>query len=505
MLILAVGSASVFAAPAPARTSVQPAATAPAATRTEHWYEVSLGGKHAGYQHSQVIRENDLITTRQRVLLVIKRGQTEIKNSVEAETVETSANVLKSMRSRTELGGKPMVAEYTFGGDTVKITRIQDGNKLESSESLPKPSDPAWLTPAAAQTFIATRQAAGAKDFKVTTIDPAGGLEPSTDAYTLLEQATLDVSGKKVKTWKYKVVAGKPKDLEQTMWLDEKGEVVRIEMDLGGTKLITMASDRTRALRATESPEIMVATFVKPTGKTASLANARKVTEAEFLVSIPDADLPDLPVTGTQTFTRRSKSSAVVTVDASGKAQAAKGDDDGALKPSAWVNSEDEEIVKETRKALASLKEQATPAEKAEAIRAHVHRFIQSKNLGSGFATASEVVRSKSGDCTEHALLTAAMLRAASIPSRVVSGLVFADQFAGEHQVFAYHMWTQARIEVDGTPRWIELDATLASQAFDATHIALVTTTLKDGEFETAMSPIAKMLGKLKVEVVRAE
>jgi hypothetical protein len=505
MLILAVGSASVFAAAASARTSVQPAATAPAATRTEHWYEVSLGGKHAGYQHSQVIRENDLITTRQRVLLVIKRGQTEIKNSVEAETVETSANVLKSMRSRTELGGKPMVAEYTFGGDTVKITRIQDGNKLESSESLPKPSDPAWLTPAAAQTFIATRQAAGAKDFKVTTIDPAGGLEPSTDAYTLLEQANLDVSGKKVKTWKYKVVAGKPKDLEQTMWLDEKGEVVRIEMDLGGTKLITMASDRARALRATESPEIMVATFVKPTGKTKSLADARKVTQAEFLVSIPDADLPDLPVTGTQTFARRSKSSAVVTVDASGKAQAAKGDDDGALKPSAWVNSEDDEIVKETRKALASLKEQATPAEKAEAIRAHVHRFIQSKNLGSGFATASEVVRSKSGDCTEHALLTAAMLRAASIPSRVVSGLVFADQFAGEHQVFAYHMWTQARVEVDGVSRWIELDATLASQAFDATHIALVTTTLKDGEFETAMSPIAKMLGKLKVEVVRAE
>ena len=130
---------------------------------------------------------------------------------------------------------------------------------------------------------------------------------------------------------------------------------------------------------------------------------------------------------------------------------------------------------------------------------------VEAVGGGVGFATASEVARSKSGDCTEHALLTAAMLRVAGIPSRVASGLVFADQFAGEKKVFAYHMWAQALIGTGAEAHWVDLDATLSGQAFDATHLALVVTTLKDGEFESSMAPISKMLGKLRVEVVSAE
>lgn len=485
--------------PTPTPAALTPAVKA-AATTTNHWYEVSLGGKHAGHQHEEVVREGGLITTRQRVYLVIKRGDTEIKNAIESEFVETAEHAAKSMRSRTELGGKPIVAEFTFEATGVKVSRVQDGTRLETLEKTPAGD---WLTPVAAQTFIAARQTAGAKEFSVTTIDPAGGLEPTTDAYTFIENATLDTGIKKIKTWKYTMLAGKPKDLEQTIWLDEAGEVVRLEMDLGGTRLVTMASDRARAMRATEAPEIMVATFVKPTGKADVLVDARRIKKAEYILSMPESDLPDLPATGTQAFSRKDRRSATIRVDAAGTAKAGKGEEDGALKPSAWVNSEDTEIIALTKRALANTKDDA--ASKGEAIRAFVCRFISSKNLGSGFATASEVARSKSGDCTEHALLTAAMLRAAGIPSRVASGLVFADQFAGERKVFAYHMWAQAMIGSGADTRWIDLDATLTGQAFDATHLALVVTTLKDGEFESSMAPISKMLGRLRVEVVSAE
>jgi hypothetical protein len=488
---------------------VAPAVVAPAAkpaATTNNWYEISLGGKHAGHQHEEVVREGGLITTRQQVLLVIKRGDTEIKNVMESEFVETAEHVAKSMRSRTELGGKPIVSEFVFEADGVKVSRVQDGTRLESREKLPSGGAAGeWLTPAAAQMFIAARQAAGAKEFKVTTIDPAGGLDTSTDDYTFIERTSLDVGSKKIKAWKYKVITGKPKDLEQTMWLDEAGEVVRLEMDLGGTQLVTMASDRARAMRATEGPEIMVATFVKPTGKAEALAEPRRVKKAEYAVSMPEGELPDLPTTGSQTFTRKDKAAATLRVDVAGATAAAKGEDDGALKPSTWVNSEDAEIVALTKKALAGLKHDAEPSAKGEAIRAFVARFISNKNLGSGFATASEVARSKSGDCTEHAVLTAAMLRVAGVPSRVASGLVFADQFAGEKKVFAYHMWAQAMIGTGKEARWVDLDATLSGQAFDATHLALVVTTLKDGEFESSMAPISKMLGRLRVEVVSAE
>jgi transglutaminase-like putative cysteine protease len=490
---------------APPPVQPPPAIVAPApATTAERWYEVSLAGKHAGHQHEEIVTAADTITTRQRVLLVIKRGTTEVRNAVESEVVESRDHKVRTMRSRTELGGKPIVSEYVFGDDGVKVTRVQDGSRLQTNEKIPVGD---WLTPAAARAFVAARQTAGAKTFSVTTLDPAGGLEPSTDAYTFVEKTTLDVGGRKIAAWKYSVMAGKPKDLVQTMWLDEKAETIRLEIDLGGTPLVTTAASRERALRPTESPEIMVSTFVKPTGKADALRDARRVRKAEYVLSVPagGGGLPDLPSTGTQTVTRIDAASARVAVDIAATHPAATGDDDGALTPSAWVNSEDTEIVALTNSALAGVAKDADAAKKAEAVRAFVHRHITSKNLGSGFATASEVARTRSGDCTEHALLTAAMLRAAGIPSRVASGLVFADQFAGERRVFAYHMWTQALLGVGKEARWVDLDATLPGQAFDATHLALVVSTLKDGQFEASMAPISTMLGRLGVEVVKVE
>ena len=40
-------------------------------------------------------------------------------------------------------------------------------------------------------------------------------------------------------------------------------------------------------------------------------------------------------------------------------------------------------------------------------------------------ATAAEVARSREGDCTEHAVLLAALARARGIPARVAMGLVY--------------------------------------------------------------------------------
>lgn len=475
---------------------VQPAAAA----KVERWYDVSLAGKHAGYQHEEITTEPGAITTRTKVVLVIKRGVTEIHNTIESTVVENDKHEVVSMSSRTLLGSEPITAQYVFDAGGVAVTRTQQGNTIESKEKRP---EGAWLSPQAAQKFIAQRRKAGAKEFSVMTLDPASGLEPSTDTYTLLGPDTVNVRGKEIKTWKYRAKAGKPKDFEQTVWLDENGETVRSEADMGGMTLVTMISTLEAAKRASEAPEIMVATFIKPKGE---IADPRRVKKAEYTLATPGAALPDLPTTGTQTFTRRDTASATVVVDAQAAAAATKAEaeDPATLKATSWANCDDKVIKSLTEKAIAGVKD-ADAWAKAEAIRAYAGKHISKKDLSSGFATASEVARTASGDCTEHALLCAAMLRAAGIPSRAASGLVFADQFAGERKVFAYHMWTQALLERDGVKRWVDLDATLQGQSFDATHLTLVVTTLKDGEFETSMSPISKMLGRLTIEVVKAQ
>jgi hypothetical protein len=99
-------------------------------------------------------------------------------------------------------------------------------------------------------------------------------------------------------------------------------------------------------------------------------------------------------------------------------------------------------------------------------------------------------------------MLLAAMLRADGIPSRVACGLIYADEFAGEREIFGYHMWTQALLSIDGVPTWVDLDPTLAGAAFDATHIALGVSALGDADATSSLSGLIPLLGRVTIRVV---
>ena len=108
-------------------------------------------------------------------------------------------------------------------------------------------------------------------------------------------------------------------------------------------------------------------------------------------------------------------------------------------------------------------------AEAARQIEKFVSLYIHQKSLSVGYASAGEVAVSREGDCTEHAVLTAAMCRAAGIPAQVVVGVLYTDEFGGVADIFVGHAWTQAYIG----GKWIGLDATRAPNGYDARHIAL--------------------------------
>jgi transglutaminase-like putative cysteine protease len=169
------------------------------------------------------------------------------------------------------------------------------------------------------------------------------------------------------------------------------------------------------------------------------------------------------------------------------------------LKASAMLDTRDEEIIKLA--GAIDLTGLDAPAA-AERVRRFVHKYIKAKDMSVGFATASEVCRTRTGDCTEHAVLLAALLRAKGVPARVVSGLIYIDEFAGKKNVFGYHMWSQAL--VDG--QWVNLDATLGEGTpYDAAHITLSVSSLNEGEVQNFLVATAPLIGKLNIEVVKVE
>jgi len=77
------------------------------------------------------------------------------------------------------------------------------------------------------------------------------------------------------------------------------------------------------------------------------------------------------------------------------------------------------------------------------ALTSFVATFVEKKNLARGYDPASVVARRREGDCTEHAVLLAALGRSFGYAARVVHGMVFVDEkgqlLAGMHAWVEWH------------------------------------------------------------------
>lgn len=164
------------------------------------------------------------------------------------------------------------------------------------------------------------------------------------------------------------------------------------------------------------------------------------------------------------------------------------------LQPSPMIESADPLILEMAHQVLP---EEKDPWKVALALERFVHDKIERKDFSRAFATAAEVAKTPRGDCTEHSVLLAALLRAREIPCRIASGLVYVD--SAEGPAMGYHMWTEAYI-VD---RWIPLDAVMGKGGIGAGHIKVMDTSLPDQNPYVALLPVLQVLGDLKITSVK--
>ena len=136
------------------------------------------------------------------------------------------------------------------------------------------------------------------------------------------------------------------------------------------------------------------------------------------------------------------------------------------------------------------------PAKIAIAMEKYVNQKLQNKDFSTALASAGEVARSLQGDCTEHAVLLAAMLRARHIPSRIAVGLVYIEPLAA----FGTHMWTEVLLG----DRWVPLDATLGLGGIGADRIKLADSSFADNGPSpmTTFLPLLHVLGRIELTVV---
>jgi transglutaminase-like putative cysteine protease len=352
----------------------------------------------------------------------------------------------------------------------------------------------------------------------VRTIDPSYGVQVVTVRRGWREEGVVEAMGKVVPATAWVVEQSVAPGVETVEWVGADGAFVRGEVEMGGFTLTMLATEREVALSPWDGPELMARTLVEPSRR---IERPREAARASYVVRVREGELPDLPTTGSQRFERIDARSGRVVVT---REPIARGDERASaetLSPSVMISSDDPVIGALVRDRAGrawsdGARVEAIPdgaqwsaisRERAEPLRRLAHSYITSKTLDLGFATASEVARTHEGDCTEHAVFLAALLRACGTPGRCASGVVYVENFAGREGVFGFHMWAQGLLERGGGGmEWRDLDATLdGERAFDAAHIALTVSALGDEERVNSLAAMAPLIGSLEIEVESVE
>ncbi|MGB3470064.1 MAG: transglutaminase domain-containing protein [Erythrobacter sp.] len=107
-------------------------------------------------------------------------------------------------------------------------------------------------------------------------------------------------------------------------------------------------------------------------------------------------------------------------------------------------------------------------ADKLRQLSRFARRRLKNIDL-NGHYSARSAWRRRAGDCTEDAVLLAALARAAGIPARIASGLAYTrERYHGARDAFIPHAWVIAYLDGE----WRSFDMT-TKEGFGAGHIAL--------------------------------
>lgn len=158
------------------------------------------------------------------------------------------------------------------------------------------------------------------------------------------------------------------------------------------------------------------------------------------------------------------------------------------LKPSETAQSADPQLVAQAREVIGN----ATDAwQAARQLMWWVNRQMTKVGSEPRPLSALEILQTKRGDCTEHAVLLAALAQAVGIPARMVAGLAY------DAGAYHYHAWNELYVG-----QWVEMDPTWGEETVDAGHVQVAASALDSAAIARMSLASSKTMGMLKLKVL---
>ena len=471
----------------------------------ESWQVIHIADQRVGHQHSrervEVRDKSKIVVSVSESHFAIKRFGQQLKISTSLRIEETEAGNL--LRFSFEMKNPPIQNTLTEG--------VVNGDQLELTSTLAGRVDKrrvAWesdaKSPAYPDRWLREHplKPGESKSFKIYLPEFA---KISQATFTADEKRPVKLlDGKEVSLLRVKVAFSAIPENNSRQFVDDAWQTKLTETDMLG--LVARAYDVPQdvALQAIAGAELDLAvnTLVRVDPPILDAHHKKKIV---YRVSMK-AESPEsfFVVGGTQTIQRLiqkdSKDHAieltVITKSIPPVASRPVKADDKFVTASRYLQSRDPAVVEHAERAAGG---ETDPSRIAIRMEKYVRDKLTKKNFSTAMASAAEVAQRLEGDCTEHAVLLAAMLRAKKVPSRIATGLVYVDSL----NAFGGHMWTEAFLAGE----WIPLDATLGRGGIGPAHLKMADSAL-DEDAPLPVStflPAYQALGKLKIEVLKAE
>ena len=433
-------------------------ASAAASSAEEQWFSLHLDGRKIGHMHTLRYAEGDgRLVNEQSLSLQLERSGAALSISTRERNWETPQGVPLAFESQVDTAGtEARVYGEIFPDGRLQLRTEQQGSSAEETRTWP------------AGALMAEGQRLAMEK---------AGYRPGTE-YQLLAwdsgSLTAMPTQTRIGTLELVDIHGRRESLlpiEQTVdmggamthvksWVDPAThDLRRLRLPAIGLQLEMLACDRACALAPVQPTDVLAQTVVAAPEPLRPRDLERPMRYQLRLLASDGAALDTPP--GQSLAHLDKQGDVALIVDPRGEAAEPPQPADTA--PNRWLQSKDAAVAD-----LAKQATQGAPDERAKAqmLERHVRNFIATKSLRVGYASASEIVKNREGDCTEHAVLLAALMRASGIPARVATGIAYAPAYAGRRDVFVPHAWVHAW--VDGA--WRGYDAALPR--YDAGHIA---------------------------------
>jgi hypothetical protein len=468
------------------------------------WDVVYIQGAKVGYVRittSRLVRDGQAVVRIEQLShMAIKRfGQT-TEITIETKSHQTPEGKLLDFESRLAAGPAPMVTRGRPEGDKLILETTTQGKT--QTTSIPW-SDEIGGFHAVEQTLLERPMQPGER--RTVRI-----LVPVFNGVATVELLARDFESVELLSGSYNLLRidttttlADGQTIPGTLWTDRTGDVLKTFVELMQQE--SYRATKALALDETNPPELDFGHDIRVKVARA-LSDPHHTKRIRYRVRWEGGDPAGVFVSGDS---QQVKSVDPHTIDVTVRS-IRPGDSSGDseppteqpveqpapdnLKPSPIVQSDNPDIVAVAKRVAGDRQDHW---QAAVALERYVGGHITGKGYSQAFATAADVFESRKGDCTEHAVLLAALARARGIPARVAMGLVY----DGNTQSFLYHMWT----EVFVGKRWIPLDATLAEGGIGAAHLKLAHSSLQGASAFSSFLPVARVAGRLKIEILEVE